>query len=45
MIRMQTKNVGILEAIAEVERMSLRRWARAVYDEHRKQIMDRKAQD
>ena len=45
MLRMQTENVGILEAIEEVEHMSLGRWAKARYEEHLKRIMDRKAED
>ena len=45
MLRMQTKNAGILEAIKEVEQMSLVRWAKARHDERLKQIMDRKAED
>ena len=44
-LRMQTKNVGILEAIKEIEHMSLSRWAKAQYDEHMKRVMDRKAED
>ena len=45
MLRSQTKSVGILEAIKEIEHMSLTRYARMRYDEHLKKIMDRKAQD
>ena len=45
MLRMQTKNAGILEAIKAVEHMSLSRWAKAQYEEHMKQVMDRKAED
>lgn len=42
---MQTNNAGILEAIKEVEHMSLSRWAKAQYEEHMKRVMDRKAED
>ena len=45
MLRMQTNNAGILEAIKEVEHMSLSRWAKAQYEEHMKRVMDRKAED
>lgn len=45
MLRMQTKNAGILEAIKEIEHMSLSRWAKARYEEHMKCVMDRKAED
>ena len=45
MLRMQTKNVGILEAINEVEHMSLTHWLRVRYDEHMKRVMDREAED
>lgn len=45
MLRSQTKSAGILEAIKEIEHMSLTRYARMRYDEHLKRIMDRKAQD
>ena len=45
MLRMQTNNAGILEAIKEVEHMSLSRWAKAQYEEHMKSVMDRKAED
>ncbi len=45
MLRLQTKSAGILEAIKEIEHMSLTRYARMRYDEHLKRIMDRKAQD
>ena len=45
MLRMQTKNAGILEAIKEIEHMSLSRWAKAQYEEHMKCVMDRKAED
>ena len=45
MLRMQTKNEGILEAIKEVEHMSLSRWAKAQYDAHMKRVMDRKAEE
>ena len=45
MLRIQTNNTGILEAIKEVEHMSLRRWAKAQYEEHMKRVMDRKAED
>ena len=45
MLRMQTNNAGILEAIKEVEHMSLSRWAKAHYEEHMKRVMDRKAED
>lgn len=44
-LRMQTNNAGILEAIKEVEHMSLSRWAKAQYEEHMKRVMDRKAED
>lgn len=42
---MQTNNAGIIEAIKEVEHMSLNRWAKAQYEEHMKRVMDRKAED
>ena len=45
MLRMQMKNAGILEAIKEIEHMSLSRWAKARYEEHMKCVMDRKAED
>jgi len=45
MLRMQTKNAGILEAIKEIEHMSLSRWAKVQYEEHMKRMMDRKAED
>lgn len=45
MLRMQTNNAGILEAIKEVEHMSLSRWAKVQYEEHMKRVMDRKAED
>ena len=45
MLRMQTNNAGILEAIKEIEHMSLSRWAKAQYEEHMKRVMDRKAED
>ncbi len=45
MIRTQTNNAGILEAVKEVEHMSLTRWAKAQYEEHMKRVMDRKAED
>lgn len=45
MLRMQTNDAGILEAIKEVEHMSLSRWAKAQYEEHMKRVMDRKAED
>ena len=45
MLRSQTKSAGILEAIKELEHMSLTRYARMRYEEHLKKIMDRKAQD
>ena len=45
MLRMQTNNAGIIEAIKEVEHMSLNRWAKAQYEEHMKRVMDRKAED
>ena len=45
MLRMQTNNAGILEAIKEVEHMSLSRWTKAQYEEHMKRVMDRKAED
>ena len=45
MLKSQTKSAGILEAIKEIEHMSLTRYARMRYDEHLKKIMDRKAQD
>ena len=45
MLRTQTGNIGILEAIEEVEHMSLGRWAKARYEEHLKRVMDRKAED
>lgn len=45
MLRMQTKNAGILEAIKEIEHMSLSRWVKARYEEHMKCVMDRKAED
>ena len=41
MLRMQTKNAGILEAIKEIEHMSLSRWAKVQYEEHLKRMMDR----
>ena len=45
MLRMRTNNAGILEAIKEVEHMSLSRWAKAQYEEHMKRVMDRKDED
>ena len=45
MLRSHTKSAGILEAIKEIEHMSLTRYARMRYEEHLKRIMDRKAQD
>lgn len=45
MLRMQTKNVEILEVINEVEHMSLTGWMMARYDEHMRRGMDRKAED
>ena len=45
MLKSQTKNAGILEAIDEVKTMSLSKWAKANYDAYRKQVMDRKARE
>ena len=45
MLKSQTKNAGILEAIDEVKTMSLSKWAKAQYDAYRKQVMDRKARE
>lgn len=45
MLRMPTKNAGILEEIKEIEHMSLSRWAKVQYEEHMKRMMDRKAED